>query len=527
MNVEIKSETRRYHVGFKQDRFKKFKKGPNKGRPQTVTTCKIFLLTEASGPTLVSKGVTTLGKQDTDSSYEGCKMAFERALSSTYFSKRETTAFWKEFRLRHRLCSEAFSNVGGSFFGHTGGPVHGYAGLYSHQKRMIDKMIVMGNPSGGSDHFRKMYMHRRHEYRDIADKDFGKSPTGRAARTYHGSGVTIDIRKIYGLGWKKIVDDHTGVQIWPRTQAQKREQLRRMYSPVGAETAGETILHPTKTDYAELEKRIMAQVTQRNERTFSQAEDRCHRVGEPVTVTIVNTVDNAEVLEKAMGGEGAKRIAEILKEADRYKQQQRAWLHGVWAIADDQLTAKMRWMQGLLSAQEFAKADALLLSRPGITRELHDEYVIDPDEFVSEFEVGDMVTWKDGGLAKIIEVDTIRVTIQPVVRVFGGYTAKLGTTETVMDWEVVKKVGWWERVRDAVGSMIRGHVEAAAAENDKIEGRGLWEQIDADYCAECERTPARGFLRGPEAGNCLNIKCSFCGQKYWVDPASRTAKLID
>ncbi len=51
--------------------------------------------------------------------------------------------------------------------------------------------MAVGNPAGGGDHFKAMYMQSRHEYND-----------------------TVTFHKLYGLGWKKIVNDQTA---WPRS----------------------------------------------------------------------------------------------------------------------------------------------------------------------------------------------------------------------------------------------------------------------------------------------------------------------
>lgn len=107
MNVEIKAATRRYHVGFEQD----------KSKPQTVTECKIFLLTASSGSTLVGRGVTTLGKNDKADSMVACKIALTRALDDAKLGKEVNTTFWKEFQLHHirlicrLICRETFSEI--------------------------------------------------------------------------------------------------------------------------------------------------------------------------------------------------------------------------------------------------------------------------------------------------------------------------------------------------------------------------------------------------------------------------------
>ncbi len=83
MHVKIKSETRNYQVAFEQGKVKRFKKGPNKDRAQIITTCKIYLLTEASGPTLISSGVTVLGSEDKPNDLIGCNHARKRGIDVT------------------------------------------------------------------------------------------------------------------------------------------------------------------------------------------------------------------------------------------------------------------------------------------------------------------------------------------------------------------------------------------------------------------------------------------------------------
>ena len=106
MNIEIKAATRRYHVGFEQDNSAKFKDG----RPRTVTVCKIFLLTETSGHTLVGRGITTLGKKDKADIVVACRYALMRALDNAKLGKEANTTFWREFQLRHRRPA-----IGGTF----------------------------------------------------------------------------------------------------------------------------------------------------------------------------------------------------------------------------------------------------------------------------------------------------------------------------------------------------------------------------------------------------------------------------
>lgn len=340
MHVEIKAETRRYHVGFQQDKSKKFRNGPNRGRPQTVTACKIFLLTKASGPTLVGRGVTTLGSKDKADSLVAFRIALTRALDDAKLGKAANGLFWQEFQLRHRrlpdsaaaVCQHKVVAKGNAHdwctkykthcsFDLPCGGVHGYGGLHSFQlqRRAVKKMIALGNPvSGSSDHFRNFFAYRRHEYSDGG--------------------------KLYGLGWHRTIDD-AGETIRPRSAATKLEQYRRMYG------FGRTIMDPMKADYAEVEHRIATATKQ-------QAEDR---VGQQIK--IINTISHADALKTLHSD--ATRIKDILTD----NKKRRQWLEGVWAIADDNLTARMLVMS-LNAGEEFKRLDTELLKRPGLRKSM-------------------------------------------------------------------------------------------------------------------------------------------------------------
>lgn len=142
MFVEIKESVRKYHVGFEQDNRKKFKKGPNKGRSETVTTCQIFLITEASGPTLVGSGVAVLGKRDKPNSVAGCRYALERALDDAKLGKAANALFWQEFQLRHRRCAGGVIRKDSPMFFGDGSKIK----LYPHQRRA---MQTIGRMYGG------------------------------------------------------------------------------------------------------------------------------------------------------------------------------------------------------------------------------------------------------------------------------------------------------------------------------------------------------------------------------------------
>jgi len=135
MFVKIKEAVRRYHVSFEQDKSKKFANG----RPQTVTTCKIWLLTEGQ-PQFIGGDYTTLGRKDKEDSLEGFKYALTRALDHAKLGKHVNTLIWQEFHLRHKrldtvTCREAFSYDAKAVRVCTDFPVHGYIGLHSHQRR--------------------------------------------------------------------------------------------------------------------------------------------------------------------------------------------------------------------------------------------------------------------------------------------------------------------------------------------------------------------------------------------------------
>ena len=624
MLVTVKEDVRRYYVGFEIDHSVKFKKGPNKGRPQTVTACKIFLLTEASGQTLVASGVTVLGSKDKPDVMEGLKFALSRALTKAKLGRYVNALIWQEFQLTHRRidtikpsCAEAFSNVanfGGIPAGvnpdpggykpkakpltcwhkravdgrclrfnatcnrdvlcddvarydtehlpptriafpagpkpypnsqeakryATGGMVHGYGGFHTFQKRAIKKMIAMSKPRFRLDAVKAFYGHSRHEYGDIPFPAF-QSYTGRAARVYVG-GKKTNVRKIAGLGWTITVNEATGEVIRPRTEAQKRQQLRDMYSygiqgnlreieerlMQHSQRYGRTITHPTKVDFAEAERRVLAGTRQ-------QAEDRCHRIGKSKPITIVNHVDPGKFLEAVMGGAGAQRVRDILKEADAYKKR---------AVADDGLTAKMLEMHRT-AVVEAIKLDAELLTRPGISR-VHDEYCIDGDVFKSKFCVGDIVTSLKFGVGTVTKIEGVFLTVQPGMRV-GRKLFGYGSTKLVPDWDCKKKVGrlkrfwttvtkWWDGTTE-VDKLIEygaeempdcvwpGYTRTAKPSEDedgtaKIPGRGLWNMIKDGHCDACHgRTTFRVL-----PGMYTLVKCRACGQTYRLNADTRTAK---
>ena len=104
-----------------------------------------------------------------------------------------------------------------------------------------------------------------------------------------------------------------------------------------------------------------------------------------------------------------------------------------------------------------------------------------------------------------------------------------------MDWEVEKKTHWLRRAGRAVAkywsetdidrlNSCPGDDSLRKLTEEKVPGRGLWKMIQDNFCSECF---GRGdFLQGPRGGSCSNIKCKYCGQRYWIDPLSQTAKKI-
>jgi hypothetical protein len=140
-----------------------------------------------------------------------------------------------------------------------------------------------------------------------------------------------------------------------------------------------------------------------------------------------------------MGGDGLKRVKEIMSEADRFRKQ-RGRVRGLWDIADDKLTAEM---QGMKLVTEFATVEAELLKRPGVTK-FHDEYIIEPDVFKSEFKVGDVVTSDRFGMGTVTKVEGVFLTVQPGMRV-GRELFGYGGTKVVPDWNCKKKVGRLKR----------------------------------------------------------------------------------
>lgn len=444
MHVEIKSEAHHYHVSFEQNRSKKFKKGPNKGRPQTVTECNIFLLTDPE-PTLVNKGVTVLGPKDDDDSYIGCKEAFTRALETTYFNKRETTMFWEEFRKQHlgnghcgshEKLVEAAEELNNK-------PVHGYGGSHSFHMRRI---LTVGNPNGN----------------DQCHK--------------HDGGPVYP--SVYGLGWTRLLPKRT-----------KDKQLAAMYNGYGqkyrygygcygrAESVSQDFVAWNEPHETIIPK--------------AEAKGRCRRVGQ--NVTIINTTDPAD-------NDGDKRIREIISGANSDEEQRIREI-----ISDDRLSGRMLAMS-LASAEQARKVDEQLLKRPGIAK-VNDLYMINFKKFVPIYEVGETVTYMNGK-AKVLALHGPMVTL----RRFGN------TYSDVFDHELKKRPSW---LRRAWSWVSRIEPDADSLRKPPASS-GLWQMIYDNHCVACHDTPHDGFLRGPHGG----VRCSACGQKYWIDPLSQTAKKI-
>lgn len=284
-----------YHVAFELER-----------RPESraITHCKIFLLTDASGPTLVGRGQTLLGKKDVFNFVTGCKFALRRALVDSCLQKPARTLFWKEFnRCHRRTCREAFGNVGGTF------TVPRCVELYSFQRR-AEKMMSMSSPSGRGT--ASMYAHLRHEYHD--DPHDGGTVENQ-----------VFIRKLHGLGW--------------RSRAEKNEQ------------PGEAIF--PENDYSKLEHRVLR-----------QAESRCHRVRQQ-KITIINSMTPAAILQTLKTN--SDRVKELIK-TDKIKKvfTNDESVKG-WAVSDDRLTARMQSLS-LNAAKQAEAIDVKLLRRPGITK---------------------------------------------------------------------------------------------------------------------------------------------------------------
>ena len=405
-------------MSFSQDNSTLFKNGPNKGRPATVTTCQIWLVKSTpNSPVFIAKGVTTLGRKDKADSREGCKYALTRALAKARLGQHVNALIWQEFRLRHKVldtvrlgkvsCRSMFNCVGNfsglprklvdsaaAFEEEVYPAPHGYGGLYSWQRRALRKQMAVSNPTGRG--VKAFYMQSRHEYQD--------ERVGRAIRATHGTGKTLWLRKLHGLGWKRIIDNATGEQVWPRNETQKADQYSRMYG------------------YRQ------------------QAEDRCPRVGDPVPNTIIiNHMEDVEKMNKILGTDG-DRIKEIIEQ----NQKTRQWLRGAWKVSDDLLEAKMTTME-LLAADEHARIDADLVSRPGIEK-VAGEYIIDPDEFVSAYRVGQVLRY-EGKAVRVRNIHGPSVTVQPLI----------GGSKTVMDWELelLVKPSWIVRAWRTVAKYRR------------------------------------------------------------------------
>lgn len=291
--------------------------------------------------------------------------------------------------------------------------------------------------------------------------------------------------------------------IIPRSRAEKNQQLYEIYN---GGTVGKKVFSSEDKpfnniygDYSKLEHRILR-----------QAEGRRRRAGQQDKVVIVNTINarssHGERLKELIMGEGGVKIKNILSDDEK----RRRWLRRVWAVSDDRLGARMMSMS--LNAAKLAQVtDVKLLSRAGITK-VHDEYIVDPDKFVPAFKAGEVVTYK-GDKARVYRTDGPLVTITCGQKV-----------HEVFDHELKKWTHWLRRLWKRVANLDFPGDESLRKLSAEIPGRGLYKMIQDNHCDECHGRA--DFLQGPRGGSCSNVKCRYCGQRYWIDPLSATAKKI-
>lgn len=355
MNVQIKESIRRYHVAFEQNNSKAFTKGPQRGGLQTVTTCMIWLLTEAGGKTLVGRGVTTRGPKDKADNQFAFKLAFTRALDHARLGKAANAEFWQEFHKRHRRPEQLdyrFANAITRF----------HADYHDPVKMVCRPFTNMGGTFSGLN---KMFI---------------------PVKPVLSDGCPHQL-KAKGSG-----SDHCAKHAFECTASAPCDRL----NPVTPHGYGG--LHSFQKQ---------------------QAEDRCHRVG------------------KTVGSNHVIRIKEIMQQTT-LNERRRQWLHGLWAVSDERLTARMHQME-LIATDEFSRVEAELLARPGVSK-VHNEYIIDPSEFKPMYKVGRVL--RHGGQPVVVrEVNGVAVTVEPLI----------GDNRVVMDWELellyrpswIVRAGWW------------------------------------------------------------------------------------
>ena len=360
---------------------------------RAATMCRVYLVTTGSGVTLLGRGRALQGKKDVFNANIGLKVAFTRALKESFPNKSQKAirkAFWDQYQLTHvelglDRCASKFDNA--DTFGFTG-----------HAPELKSfRCTVQGH---------KVNPHAK--YVTFMEKGAGKTYphqiTGRFAHRKPMLNLNLSPSEIIWphMDYRKM--EKRVFAIMAREKA-KREAYRRAYTP--------------------------APIRQ-------QAEDRCHRVGQPKI--IINNTITSEQAKKALELPTAKAI--IYSHARRQRQI-REWLAGVWKVADAKLTAEML-SQSLYAQDNHKKLKAALKLRPGVT-EILGEYVI-TKKFIPAFTVGETVTSaSDGRVFKVVRVDNLYLTLQPVLRAFNKHTVKFGPTETAFEWELEKQEHWLKR----------------------------------------------------------------------------------
>lgn len=256
--------------------------------------------------------------------------------------------------------------------------------------------------------------------------------------------------------------DNMPKTIWPRSKAVKEEQYRRMYN------------------YG--------------------AEARRHRVREPIT--IINTTSAAKIHEAMKD-----RIKKIL---DQHRRMW-AWENGRWLHQKMQETAADKRRRSDLKK--------CILARTGIVTGVHQELLV-TDKFVSDFKIDEVVTYRDEPV-KIKKIHGPLVTVERSAEPCLRELQLPGKDILVWDWELEKRDGLLRRVWNRVIS-----TNDSRTPPDEIAGKeaepSLYDIITRDnYCTGCG-----GITTWIHEGSGKDVKCKYCGSKFWVDPASKTAHMV-
>jgi hypothetical protein len=509
MFVEINERIRRYHVSFGQTSHGIFLKGPNKGRTRTVTTCEIWRIPYEIGRAkyIVGKGVTTLGKTD---SLFACKLALTRALDDAKLGKETNAAFWKEFHEKHQpTCCEAFSNVGGIY--------DGRATIPTKRETCPHRSKARGNAHDWC------VEHKTHCSASTGCGRFNNA--SNPLPSLHGYGGFHSFQK---KALERLRGGRSAYYVHRRSHAGEsfipRDKFKALFSPDSPEQ-----------EHRRMKDAIYRDMYGYRAPAYRQAESRCHRVGDrhtPVIVNVTNPVGGSDWVKKVFE-DNKDRITEII--GGGMNERRRKWLHGLWDVSDEKLTARMHGME-LIAADEFARVEKELLSRPGVSK-VHNEYIIDSEEFVPKYKVG-RVLRHDGQPVRVVDVAGCSVEIQPLV----------GNNRTVMDWELellyqphwivrayqwVKK--WWDGIAE-IDRLIKPDVSPDVTHADSLEygkrtrtikrtaSHTLYDRIQKGICVSCKGMTI--WTKLDDVDGLKTVQCKYCGKKVSYDPTTGEAKEI-